>query len=105
MYLASTLRKFGPAQFMRAARYRKNTARDQSALPLLFADPHAPAQVHLSAPQASATRRGHKHRSANLIHDTLFDGRAFRTLTMVDQVNPQSPSIEPALRASRGFRE
>jgi putative transposase len=32
----------------------------------------------------------------DFVHDALFDGRAFRMLTVVDQYSRQSPLIEPA---------
>jgi putative transposase len=36
----------------------------------------------------------------DFVHDALFDGRAFRMLTVVDQYSRQSPLIEPAFAHS-----
>ena len=69
--------------------------------------PH-PSQVHREAfarkphqgqksPVAAAYRRGAYERwSMDFVRDALFDGRAFRVLTVVDPYSRQSPVLEPA---------
>jgi putative transposase len=37
----------------------------------------------------------HERWSMDFVHDQLFDGRAFRILTVVDQLSRESPLIEP----------
>ena len=44
--------------------------------------------------------RTHERWSMDFVHDALFDGRAFRMLTVVDQYSRQSPLIEPAFAHS-----
>lgn len=48
-------------------------------------------------PTASRT---HERWSMDFVHDALFDGRAFRVLTIVDQYSRQSPVLEPAFAHS-----
>jgi hypothetical protein len=43
-------------------------------------------------PQA---RRTHERWSMDFVHDQLFDGRAFRMLTLIDQFSRQTPLLEP----------
>ena len=45
---------------------------------------------------APAAARTHERWSMDFVHDALFDGRAFRVLTVVDQYSRQSPVLEPA---------
>ena len=40
-------------------------------------------------------QRTHERWSMDFVHDQLFDGRAFRMLTVIDQFSRQSPLIEP----------
>ena len=44
--------------------------------------------------------RTHERWSMDFVHDALFDGRAFRVLTVVDQYSRQSPVLEPAFAHS-----
>jgi len=48
-------------------------------------------------PTATATRQ---RWSMDFVHDQLFDGRAFRILTVVDQFSRESPLLEPAFSIS-----
>jgi putative transposase len=50
-------------------------------------------------PVPTATRT-HERWSMDFVHDALFDGRAFRVLTVVDQYSRQSPVLEPAFAHS-----
>ena len=50
-------------------------------------------------PQAQRT---HERWSMDFVHDQLFDGRAFRMLTVIDQFSRQSPLIEPRSGFSGG---
>ena len=47
-----------------------------------------------------AASRTHERWSMDFVHDALFDGRAFRALTVVDQYSRQSPVLEPAFAHS-----
>ena len=49
------------------------------------------------APLATCT---HERWSMDFVHDALFDGRAFRVLTVVDQYSRQSPVLEPGFAHS-----
>lgn len=69
----STVRSCRLVRFTRAAWYRKSTATST-----------------------------HERWSKDFVHDALFDGRAFRVLTVVDQYSRQSPVPEPAFAHSGG---
>ena len=49
---------------------------------------------------APAATRTHERWSMDFVHDALFDGRAFRVLTVVDQYSRQSPVLEAAFAHS-----
>ena len=53
--------------------------------------------LHRGVPIATST---HERWSKDVVHDALFDGRAFRVLTVVDQYSRQSPVLEPAFAHS-----
>ncbi len=53
-----------------------------------------------AVPQA---RRTHERWSMDFVHDQLFDGKAFRVLTVIDQFSRQTPLLEP--RFSFGGRD
>jgi putative transposase len=48
-------------------------------------------------PQA---KRTHERWSMDFVHDQLFEGRAFRVLTIVDQFSRQSPLLGPVSRSA-----
>lgn len=50
-----------------------------------------------AVPIATST---HERWSKDFVHDALFDGRAFRVLTVVDQYSRPSPVLEPAFAHS-----
>jgi putative transposase len=52
------------------------------------------ASLHRGIPPAAI--RTHERWSMDFVHDALFDGRAFRVLTMVDQWSRWSPILEVA---------
>lgn len=49
---------------------------------------------------APLATRSHERWSMDFVHDALFDGRAFRILTVVDQYSRQSPLLEAAFAHS-----
>ena len=52
------------------------------------------ASLHRGIPPAAT--RAHERWSMDFVHDALFDGRAFRVLTVVDQWSRWSPILEVA---------
>jgi putative transposase len=52
------------------------------------------ASLHRGIPPAAS--RAHERWSMDFVHDALFDGRAFRVLTVVDQWSRWSPILEVA---------
>jgi putative transposase len=52
------------------------------------------ASIHRGIPPAAT--RAHERWSMDFVHDALFDGRAFRILTVIDQWSRWSPILEVA---------